>query len=211
MAIIRCDKGHIYNSEQYSSCPTCSSMGYRIEFGRGAGHTEAFSGNMGITAGGVQDVGKTIGFDNIPHSGDPEDFGKTMAAGLGNMTVRKDAHRPVTGWLICIKGSTAGKSYEIHSDYNYIGSEKGDVVIPGDNKISRENHMMITYDPQDRIFYISPASGANIIRHKGKALVGSAVLEDYDMIETGDSKFMFISFCGEKFDWEDLENERSKA
>ena len=81
------------------------------------------------------------------------------------------------------------------------------MVIPGDKKITREKHMMITDDSQDRNFYTSPASGANIVRHKGKALIGGSELEPYDIIETGDSKFMFQSFCGEKFSWEDLENE----
>lgn len=210
MAIARCPKGHIYESSLHSSCPTCSSEGYRIDFGRGYGATEAVNANM--AGSGVQNVGKTIGFgpelSSIDMKG-PEEIGVTMAAGLDNLAVPKNAHRPVTGWLVCIKGCNAGKSFEIHSDYNYVGSQSGDLVIPGDNKISREKHMMLTYDPDDRLFYISPASGANIIRHKGKALFGGAPLEAYDLIETGDSSFMFVPFCGEKFCWEDMESKES--
>jgi len=204
MAINRCNKGHIYDSDLYSSCPTCSSEGYRIDFGQTTGpRTEAiFPGaGAGLSA---QDVGKTIGFGSTVPA-EPEEVGKTMAVGLGNVAVSKDsAARPVTGWLVCIKGINAGKAFDIHSDYNYVGRESGDIVIPGDSKISKEKHMMITYDPQDRLFYISPAAGANIIRLNGKALFGAAQLQNYDVIETGDSKFVFMGFCSEKFDWSEV-------
>lgn len=208
MAITRCEKGHIYDSSLYHSCPTCSSEGYRIDFGNRLGATEAINMHSGNTA--AENVGKTIGVP-VPLRSETqpeiEDIGLTVAAGIGNVSVPKNAQRPVTGWLVCIKGCNMGRAFELHSDYNYIGSEKGDVIIPGDRKISREKHMMITYDPMEKKFYVSPASGANIIRHKGKALIGGAELEPYDIIETGDSKFMFQSFCGEKFCWEDIENE----
>lgn len=136
----------------------------------------------------------------------PDEYGATVPANVifsGNEQVR-----PVVGWLVCTKGCNMGKDYRIHSDYNYVGSAVGDIIISGDPKISREKHMMLTYDPQERAFFISPADGANIIRLNGKALVGGgAQLNDYDLISTGDSAFVFVSFCCDKFGWEQLENE----
>lgn len=113
---------------------------------------------------------------------------------------------PVVGWLVCVEGPNMGKEFRIHSDYNYVGSNQGDLIIPGDPKISRQNHMAITYDPEERKFYISPGTGRNIIRLNKTALAanGYAELKNYDVIRTGDSAFMFIGLCGEHFGWDDL-------
>lgn len=137
---------------------------------------------------------------------EPEEYGATVPA---NVIVNSGGEvKPVVGWLVGIKGINVGKDFRIHSDYNYIGSAAGDIIITGDPKISRERHMMITYDPKDREFYVSPAEGANIIRLNGKALIGGgSKLKDYDVISTGDSEFMFVSFCSEMFGWEQIENE----
>ena len=151
-------------------------------------------------------IPSTVNLDNDgPFRPKVESFGKTEAA---NVILNNSGEKvlPVVGWLVCIKGANVGKEFRIHSDYNYVGSEKGDIVIPSDNKISRENHMIVTFDPQDRKFYVSTASGANIIRLNDKALIGGgAELKNYDVIRTGDSAFMFIGFCSEQFGWDDVE------
>lgn len=176
-------------------------------FGPGPGVTEPLPGGGAINFEGGP--GPTIPATeslngNGPFAPRVEPFSKTEAANVIINPVG-EAVQPVVGWLVCVKGSNLGKEFRIHSDYNYVGSSNGDIIIPGDQKISREKHMMITYDPQDRKFYISTASGANIIRLNSKALIGGgAELNNYDIIETGDSAFLFIGFCGEKFGWEDV-------
>lgn len=134
-----------------------------------------------------------------------EEYAHTQPAYSVNVVNAVETIAPVVGWLVCIKGPNAGKEFRIHSDYNYVGSQKGDIIIPNDPKISREHHMIITYDPTDRNFYVAPASGANIIRLNDKALIGGGQqLSNYDTIKTGDSTFMFIAFCGEKFGWDNV-------
>ena len=181
----------------------------------GFGKTENLPGGGGLFGPGNGEIGHTVAApgneDNknsvfAPRKG-VESFGKTVAA---NLIVNQGGEEvlPVVGWLVCIKGANAGKEFRIHSDYNYMGSSKGDIIIPGDKKISRENHMVIAYDPDERAFFIAPASGANIIRLNDKALVGTGnELKDYDVIKTGDSVFVFRSFCGENFGWEQITNE----
>ena len=116
--------------------------------------------------------------------------------------------QPVVGWLVCIKGPNVGKEYRIHSDYNYVGSAKGDIVIAGDPKISHERHMLLTYDPENRSFYVSPAAGANIVRLNDKGLIGGGEqLKNYDVIRTGDTSLIFIGLCGPEFGWEDINND----
>ena len=136
-----------------------------------------------------------------------DDYEHTVPAGPVQVVHGGEKLQPVVGWLVCIKGANVGKEYRIHSDYNYVGSATGDIVISGDGKISREKHMMITYDPKTRNFYVAPASGANIVYLNGEGLYGGAgKLKNYDEISTGDTTLKFIAFCGENFGWEDIEN-----
>ena len=142
----------------------------------------------------------------IPSTSPIESYGHTMPAVQITTNIGEKV-QPVVGWLLCIKGANVGKEYRIHSDYNYVGSASGDIVIQGDPKISREKHMLVTYDPETRVFYVAPASGANIVRLNDKSLVGGAQeLHNYDVIRTGDTSLMFIGFCGEQFGWEQVTN-----
>lgn len=223
MRIVHCAKGHIYDSDLYSSCPSCQSEGVRIDFGAGSvsapakteqtffrppvssapqgiGKTEAAPGGFGAQAVLNKTVAAPGGFESRTGPN------KTVMVGIGGKEVESgSAGMPVVGWLVCVKGPNAGRSFEIHTDYNYLGSVSGDIIIPGDRKISREKHMKITFDPDERLFYVSPEAGANIIRLNGRALVGGAEIHNYDYIETGDSGFMFMAFCSERFGWDDVE------
>lgn len=112
--------------------------------------------------------------------------------------------QPVVGWLVCVQGKNIGKSFQIYTGYNQIGREVGQIVIPDETQISRSNHMVITYDPRGRAFYIGTGDGRNIIYVNGKPLYGGsgAELHNYDVIDTGGVLFRFIGFCGEQFSWE---------
>ena len=112
--------------------------------------------------------------------------------------------QPVVGWLVCVQGKNIGKSFQIYTGYNQIGRDVGQVIIPDEPQISRSNHMVITYDPRGRAFYIGTGDGRNIIYVNGKPLYGGsgAELHNYDVIDTGGVLFRFIGFCGEQFNWE---------
>ena len=56
MAIQRCKRDHIYDTDQYSSCPTCASEGYRIDF---------FSGEPGPAPGAASNKKVKIDFMEI--------------------------------------------------------------------------------------------------------------------------------------------------
>ena len=133
-----------------------------------------------------------------------ENYGATMPA---NMIQQEsgESTQPVVGWLVCVKGSAVGKEFRIHSDYNYVGSASGDIVISGDPKISRERHMRLSYVPKTRKYYVSPDVSTNMIYLNGDALLAPAELKNYDEISTGDTTLLFVGFCGEHFGWEDLE------
>lgn len=109
---------------------------------------------------------------------------------------------PVTGWLVCIKGSNKGTDYRIRSQYNYIGRAKHmDICISGDEYISAEKAAILAYDDVERKFFIAPGMGHNLIRLNDKMVMGSELLHPYDKITIGKTVLLFVPLCGEEFDW----------
>ena len=111
---------------------------------------------------------------------------------------------PVCGWIVCISGARQGKDYKIKSGKNFIGrADDMDIQILGDNKISRRNHSVIVFDPKKKEPVILPGDSSGIVYLNDNAVYTPIVLKSYDVIEMGDSKFVFVPFCGESFMWED--------
>lgn len=109
---------------------------------------------------------------------------------------------PVVGWLVCIQGAEKGRDYRLVDKRNFIGSSGDmDICINGDSKIDKENNFIITYNDKQRIFVISPGQTGNIIYLNKKPVYETIKLENYSLIEIGDTKLVFIEFCGEHFVW----------
>ena len=115
----------------------------------------------------------------------------------------EEGYNPVVGWIVCIEGATKGKDYKLYSEKNFIGrSEEMNITIQGDQKISRRNHAIISYNPKERNFVLIPGEGKGIIYANEDAVYSATEISDYDVIEMGESKFIFNSLCGQHFEWE---------
>lgn len=111
---------------------------------------------------------------------------------------------PVCGWIVCIDGARRGKDYKIKIGKNFVGrADDMDIQILGDNKISRRNHTVLVYDPKKKETVLLPGDSNGIVYLNEEAVYTPQMLNPYDVIELGESKFLFISFCGEHFTWED--------
>ena len=111
---------------------------------------------------------------------------------------------PVVGWLACVAGPSRGKSYTIRGGVNAIGrSERMDIVITGDLKISAENHAKISYSDKHNRFNLLPGEGRNIVYLNDEEVFTPMPLHAYDLIDFGETKLLFVHLCGEKFTWED--------
>ncbi|SFA80208.1 FHA domain-containing protein [Clostridium frigidicarnis] len=111
---------------------------------------------------------------------------------------------PVCGWLVCIEGTRVGKDYKIKSGKNFIGrSDDMDIQIIGDNAIAKRNHAIVVYDPKKKNNVLLPGDSSGIAYLNGEAAYVPTELLAYDVIELGKSKFLFVPFCGEHFEWED--------
>lgn len=110
---------------------------------------------------------------------------------------------PVCGWIVCIAGPRKGKDYKIVAGKNFVGrADDMDIQILGDNKISRRNHCVIVYDTKQGKTVILPGDSNGIAYLNEAAVYMPTELQLYDVIEMGESQFVFISLCGEHFKWE---------
>ena len=223
MEIVRCSKGHFYDSEENATCPMCAAEAAR--------NKNPIGNNVlpdGIIGTSYFDDGNppspTLPVD--PNGGKVQSYQPTVSAGLqdtqsndnGGMGAfpktmpltpptflseeNATTFDPVVGWLVCIEGATKGTDYRIHSQNNYIGrSAKMDISIPEDSHISAENSAIIAYDNEDRTFYFGPCSGRNIVRVNGKPALSVEKIEAYDVLTIGTTKLLFVPLCGDRFDW----------
>jgi len=185
----RCENGHFYDASKYKTCPydaaqsmDPSSRSIRIGASHGEGHDEQRDTvpvrGMAGTEPGVDQPTRRIG-----------------QGGPGGI----DA---VVGWLVCVHGRNRGRDYRIRSENNTVGrAENMDICISGDDLISRERHTVITFDPQQNTFHLSPAEGRSLVFLNSKAVLTPQELKPYDEIMLGATKLRFIPFCGDKFKW----------
>ena len=114
-----------------------------------------------------------------------------------------EEERPVCGWVVCVKGPRRGKDYKVMDGKNFVGrADDMDIQILGDNKISRRNHCVIVYDDKQGKTVMLPGDSNGIVYLNGEAVYTPTQLQQYDVIEMGDSQFLFMPFCGDHFKWE---------
>lgn len=208
MAYTECGNGHLYDSDQYASCPYCNGGGRRIEFGA------AKDATIGRTAPGVEfgspmkpaaqelpggmEIGATVAPQGCRREREPEeDTGRTVGVFQKSMSFE-----PVVGWLVCIEGADKGRDYRILAKNNTIGrSERMDICIKGDATISRENHARLAYDEKHNNFHLIPAECTNNIYLNDEPVYIPTRLAAYDVIEFGDTRLLFVPLCNERFTW----------
>jgi hypothetical protein len=113
--------------------------------------------------------------------------------------------QPVTGWLVIVEGPGEGTSLQFSFGGQSIGrSEDQDISLCyGDEKISRDTHAKIEFDPMTREFYLSKGNGY-VYLNDGRVGEGSEkTLVSGDSIQLGDTVLRFIPFCGKDFTWQD--------
>ena len=112
---------------------------------------------------------------------------------------------PVVGWLVCIHGPQKGRDYRIMAERNFIGrAEDMHIQILGDNKIARRNHAIIAYDPLKRNTLILPGDSSGLAYLNTDAVYQPETLGQYDVIQLGNSKFLFMPLCGINFEWDNI-------
>lgn len=184
MKLIRCERGHYYDSQQHSRCPTCGVPGLAVQSNTpiqsAAAQPDTIVTQVRGQTAGVADVGVTVA-----------------------MVRKKIGIDPVVGWLVCIEGPEKGRDYRVRSERNAIGRGADMAIcISGDEAISRENHAYISFNPRKASFRIAPGDSRGMTYLNGDEVDVPMPLQAYDIIELGQTHLLFVPLCGEKFNWE---------
>ncbi len=186
----RCNNGHFYDPAAHASCPYCHAQQ--------AQHQQRAEQAQAGAAARIP--------GELTHEGDGDRTWRISAA-ANDETVRLASGAPgidpVVGWLVCIDGPERGRDYRIRSERNFIGRAANmDIRIAADDRISRERHAIITFNPRSGSFALMPSDAHGLIYHNGEEVMTPVKLTAYDILEIGKSRFCFIPFCGEKFQWQ---------
>ena len=131
----------------------------------------------------------------------------TTGADVSNETAKPSEEyiEPVVGWLVCMAGPNIGRDYRICAGSNSIGRGASNRIhVTGDDSISRDKHAMVIYEPTHRSFFLKPGDSSGLTYLNGEYIAESVSLSSGDMIGLGQSQFMFVPLCWEKFGWETL-------
>ena len=227
MKYTECANGHVYDSDQYAVCPYCNNVRTEIQFGPSDGGKTVAPSGYGVPDQG-RTVSPGMGGGPAPVGGNPysgvngerimpvspaEDARKTVAPDAyrkrdeqSNKTVAVFKQRygldPVVGWLVCIEGPDKGTDFRLFARINSIGRGEGnDVCVKGDRTISSHAHAKIAYDARHNNYQLLPGEGANINYLNDQPVYTPVPLQAYDLVDLGESRFLFIPLCGERFQW----------
>ena len=197
-----CSAGHVYDADQFASCPYCNRNTRAIQFGAtaapaGYGATTTPAGYGAAPAGRDDTIGQTVM---------PEAIRRRMEQERDNRTVgefkRKLGYEPVVGWLVCVEGPEVGKDYRLFRRINSIGRAEGnDVVLAQEHTVSQKNHVRLAYDAKHNNFQLIPGEGTNVTYLNDEPLYVPQKLNAYDVLEMGDTKLIFVPLCSERFRW----------
>lgn len=111
---------------------------------------------------------------------------------------------PPAGWLVVVDGPGKGRAVALGLHHNAIGRDAANRVALdyGDETISRRRHVVVTYDPEGRRFYVTPGDGANLCYVNDQPLLASMPLEPCARIRTGRTTLRFVPLCGPDFAWD---------
>lgn len=114
-----------------------------------------------------------------------------------------DAEPPV-GWVVCVAGPYLGRAFECKVGRNRFGRTPGyEICLPEDTAVTRDAHAVLIYDPKEKQFYLQAGSSDGLAYLNGDLLFSHESLHPYDMIALGNSRFVFLPLCGERFSWDE--------
>ena len=117
---------------------------------------------------------------------------------------------PVAGWLVCIEGEDFGDSFKNKIGKNFIGRASSmDIVLHGDNSISRERHAIILYEPKRREFIAQAGESRELFYLNDDVVLNPVRLKRRDILTIGNTRLMFFPCCGEAFSWDDYKRDES--
>lgn len=111
---------------------------------------------------------------------------------------------PVVGWLVCVKGEYFGQSFNLKTGNNSVGRAMNmDIPLAQEPSVSRNKHCVITFEPQNQVFYIQQGESSGLTYLNGNIVMTPTQMNAQDKIKLGTAEFILIPFCMDGFRWED--------
>jgi hypothetical protein len=139
-------------------------------------------------------------------SGEPvtpgEAMGQAKTEFLRNETFDAEL---VAGWVVVVDGPGRGGYRAVYVGMNAVGRDPDQRVCLnfGDETISREQHAFITYDEEQRLFFLQHGGKSNLVRLGGQPVLSPVQLGANALIRIGRTTLRFIPCCGPDFSWGD--------
>lgn len=196
MNLTRCNSGHFYDSDKYSSCPHCMSnpgvanTDLTMPMQPDENVTVALGPSDALTEANVNVTQSLSKVDDDP---------KTISYASQTMGVE-----PVVGWLVIVEGSDLGTDYKLKTGRNFIGrSSSMDVALKNDKTVSREKHGIVVYDPKSCSYIMQPGASKELCYLNDEVVLSPTALKAYDIITVGETNLLFIPLCSKDgFNWE---------
>ncbi|MGQ0611119.1 MAG: FHA domain-containing protein [Paracoccaceae bacterium] len=131
---------------------------------------------------------------------DPETLG--LSDPFTGQTAPAAGRFPV-GWMVVVGGPGLGSAFMLRDGVARIGrGEDQEVSLNfGDNAISRDNHVSVAFDAEQKAFYVGQSGRSNIARLNERPLLSTERLTSGDQIRIGETTLRFAALCGEDFAW----------
>lgn len=222
MNLKRCQNGHFYNADKFMECPHCASIQGNMDItvpysdiGNGYDMTDSVTVPLSqpVQESVTMPLSSAASQENVSLkdavskvmtvSGNDADEEKTVS-----FYQKKTGTDPVAGWLVCIEGNDFGSSFTIKTGRNFVGrSPDMDIVLHGDNGVSREKHAIILYEPKRREFIAQAGESRELFYLNDEVVLNPLRMKQYDIVTIGNTRLMFFPCCGEHFSWDDYKKD----
>lgn len=117
------------------------------------------------------------------------------------------------GWLVVVSDTGRGKAFALRDGVSTVGRGTDQTVCLdiGDNSISRESHISIAFDAEQKKFYVGHGGKTNLVRLNNKPLLSTEELNSKDMIRLGETTLRFMAFCDDDFSWDDQKQQTAQS
>lgn len=220
MNLKRCNNGHFYDADKFTSCPHCNPTVSASEVTVAMNQEEMDSDVRAAANAFSGEDSKTVSLQDavsaaVEQSAAPVQSVPVQAAPVQMDDVKTVSYftnsigaEPVVGWLVCIEGDHYGESFPLKSGRNFIGRNTNmDVALVGDMSVSRERHAIVIYEPKAKCFIAQAGDARELFYLNDNVVLNNEAMKNYDVLSVGNEKLLFVGLCGPQFSWEDTKKE----
>lgn len=103
---------------------------------------------------------------------------------------------------MCLERPGRGRDYRLHMEKTFSGrAPHMDVLLDGDNTVSRERHAIVIFDPKKKVFWALPGEASGLVYLNGDIVNAPAQMTADDILEVGQTKLVLVPFLGDGYSW----------